>query len=199
MTDTLLIFIKNPEKGKAKTRLAKTMGEDKALEIYLRLLNHTRKQSLELNVHRALYYSAFVDHQDEWSNEAFEKRLQASGDLGNRMNRAFSEHLKNGNKVLIIGSDCAQLRSHHIQDAMDALDQHDVVIGPAKDGGYYLLGMKSEQAFLFENMPWSEPNLLAETLKKSEEQRIHVFLLPELSDVDTESEWLEFGIPFILD
>ncbi|MEM6723458.1 MAG: TIGR04282 family arsenosugar biosynthesis glycosyltransferase [Bacteroidota bacterium] len=197
--NALLIFIKNPEKGKVKTRLAKTLGDDQALAIYHRLLKHTRTISISLEIKRYLYYSQFIDQQDDWPNQQFDKQLQASGDLGNRMKSAFAEHLSAHQKVLIIGSDCAQLRSDHLQAALTMLDQREVVIGPAKDGGYYLIGMRSRQDFIFENMPWSQENLLEQTLKKLREQSVSYELLPELSDVDTEAEWKAFGAPYVFD
>ncbi|MEO1435128.1 MAG: TIGR04282 family arsenosugar biosynthesis glycosyltransferase [Bacteroidota bacterium] len=196
--NALLIFIKNPEKGKVKTRLARTLGDDQALEIYLRLLKHTRTVSQQVDSKRYLYYSQFINQQDDWSNEAFEKRIQASGNLGNRMEAAFREHLSDHHKVLIIGSDCAQIRSHHLQEAFELLDHHSVVIGPAKDGGYYLLGMNARHDFLFESMPWSQDNLLEQTLKKLKEQSVSYELLSALSDVDTEAEWKAYGASYVL-
>lgn len=198
-TNALLIFIKNPEKGKVKTRLAKTLGDDQALAIYRRLLKHTQTVSLALELKRYLYYSQFIDDQDNWPNDHFNKRLQASGDLGNRMGTAFAEHLKTHQKVLIIGSDCAQLRPEHLQEALDKLDQHPVVIGPAIDGGYYLLGMHTRHDFLFEDMPWSQDHLLERTKEKLREQSVSFELLSELSDVDTEAEWKAYGAPYVLD
>ena len=157
----LIIFIKNPEKGKVKTRLAKTVGDDKALQIYLALMEHTRAIALSVEAQRYLFYSQSIGEQDDWSDQQFIKKIQASGDLGQRMEQAFSKALAENEKVLIIGSDCASLIATIVEQAFVALDDHDYVLGPAMDGGYYLLGMKKPSAFLFDQMPWNFVERLA--------------------------------------
>lgn len=191
--DALLLFVKNPEKGKVKTRLAKTMGDDMALKIYLALLGHTRNIALEIPSHRFLFYSSFVDQRDDWSNEAFKKRLQHPGDLGTRMSEAFREVLEHHSKAVIIGSDCASLTTEIVQSAFDQLDQHDFVIGPAKDGGYYLLGMKTHSPTLFQDIAWSTEEVFPSTVKKINALNGSYFLLPELSDIDYEEDWKQYG------
>ena len=92
MENALIIFIKNPQLGKAKTRLAATLGKEKALEIYLFLLAHTRQVAEACNTEKHLYYSEFIDEQDDWSNNIFQKHLQDQNpDLGQKMNKAFSD------------------------------------------------------------------------------------------------------------
>jgi rSAM/selenodomain-associated transferase 1 len=190
---TTLIFIKNPELGKAKTRLAATVGAERALSIYRQLLAHTRRVVRAVEARRLLYYSRFVDTQDEWSAAEFDKRLQVAGDLGLRMQQAFAEAFaEGGGPVLIIGSDCAELSPAIIEEAFRQLETHDIVIGPARDGGYYLLGMRTFTPAVFQDMEWSTAEVLQQTLARIPEGHSY-FLLPTLSDVDTEADWLTYG------
>jgi uncharacterized protein len=182
----LIIFVKNPELGKVKTRLAKTIGDEKALQIYLRLLEHTRKISSKVAVNQAVYYTDFIDSNDIWSESQFRKYLQTGYDLGERMQNAFATAFDEGfEKVVIIGSDCPQLNQAHIQQAFDELLTHDVVIGPAVDGGYYLLGMSQLIPELFTNKLWSSDQVLRQTLADLNRLEYSYYLLDELRDIDT--------------
>ncbi len=190
MERTLLIFIKNPEWGKAKTRLAKTVGNDRALEIYHLLLKYTRTVALATRADKALYYSSFLE-EDEWDASIFDKHVQVGNDLGERMGNAFNDAFEAGtDKAVIIGSDCGELTPEILEKAFLALDEVPLVLGPAKDGGYYLLGMRKFHPSLFEAMPWSQANLLTKTLEKVEGLGLAYHLLPTLSDVDREEDWL---------
>ena len=197
MENALLLFVRNPEKGKVKTRLARDLGDDQALEIYLRLMAHSRQCALGVEADRFLFYSDFVDRDDDFSNENFRKYVQCAGDLGARMDYAFSLPFKIGGyrKVVIIGSDCPGLSPELINQAFDALDEHDVVLGPSLDGGYYLLGMKRWQRNLFEGKAWSTDSVLSDTRKQIEQSGGRLALLPELRDVDTAADWEAEGRP----
>ncbi len=189
MKEVLLIFIKNPELGKAKTRIAKEVGDEKALSIYLELLEHTRNISRKLNADKWVCYSSFIDQEDEW-RPPFQKHLQGSGDLGQKMLQAFKEALSLYNKALIIGSDCADISTTIIEQAFEALNEVDVVIGPAEDGGYYLLGMKQLIPNLFEHKHWSTESVFADTMKDIERLALSHHLLPILSDIDYYEDYL---------
>lgn len=181
----LMIFIRNPEMGKVKTRLASDVGDTEALRIYQRLLETTRKVAGKVKAGKQLWYSTFVDPKDAWPEEHFEKQLQPQGDLGKRMATAFTNAFETGfQKVVIIGSDCPGISSELIENAFDKLSDHNVVVGPANDGGYYLLGMSSFWD-LFENVAWSSPKVLPETIKKMRKFGLKYFMLPELTDLDT--------------
>ncbi|MEM9887395.1 MAG: TIGR04282 family arsenosugar biosynthesis glycosyltransferase [Bacteroidota bacterium] len=193
MQQTLLIFIKNPELGKAKTRIAQAVGDEKALQIYLELLAHTRKVAKAVNANRHLYYSRFIDESDEWTRQDFQKFLQSKGTLGTRMAQAFQTAFQTSEKVLIIGSDCASLSTEIVTKAFDALDRHDFVLGPATDGGYYLLGMKKFQPSVFEAIAWSTAQVFPTTIQRIEALEQSYFLLPELSDIDHWEDWLKYG------
>ena len=182
----LIIFIKNPEIGKVKTRLAATIGAQKALDIYKKLLKYTAQITGELSLEKHVWYSSYIDKNDPFFKSDYLKFLQAEGGLGEKMSEAFEMVFDQGaEKVVIIGSDCAELEPHHITEAYDQLDKVDVVLGPAKDGGYYLLGMNHFYPELFKEMTWSNSEVLHETLKRAQGSNLKSYLLPELNDVDT--------------
>ena len=192
----LLLFIKNPVLGKVKTRLAASVGNEMALEIYKKLLKHTRSIALEVkDLDRCLYYDQWIEEHDEWDNKAFSKYLQSNGDLGVRMAKAFEQSFKDGaDKVVIIGSDCAQLRSSDIEAAFLALDHADVVFGPAKDGGYYLCGLRAFNPAVFHLAAWSTDTVLQESLELCSKHELSVSLLRSLSDIDKLEDWQQYGL-----
>ena len=179
----LLIFTRNPELGKVKTRLAKTIGNESALNIYKFLLNHTKEVTQDLNCDKAVYYSVKVRNNDIWDASNYQKHQQNGDDLGIRMKNAFQEAFdKSYEKVLIIGSDLYDLNPNHINEAFEKLNSNDVVIGPAEDGGYYLLGMKELHSEVFKNKDWGTSTVRQDTL--NDLQNVSVHLLETLNDVD---------------
>ncbi len=198
MENTLIIFIKNPRLGKVKTRLAATLGKEKALEIYLKLLSHTRLVALATKAERNLFYSDYIDNKDEWDNELFIKHLQDQNpDLGHKMFSAFMLLKSLGKKkVMIIGSDCLELTPDISNSSFKLLDENDAIIGPATDGGYYSVGFNLEkldekvliQTFL--NKKWSHNNVCLEATNGFEAQSVSFALLPTLSDVDVADDVL---------
>jgi rSAM/selenodomain-associated transferase 1 len=190
---TLIIFVRNPALGKVKTRLASTMGVQKALDIYHILLDKTRQAALGCHAARWLYYSDFVPETDGWNPAFFHKKTQHGDGLGERMERAFQEAFEAGaEKAVIIGSDCPELDGAILDDAFAMLDHADVVLGPVPDGGYYLLGMKTLLPALFHGIEWSTEKVLEKTLEKAAAAGKLVAMLPELYDVDTEADWVKF-------
>ncbi len=187
----LLIFIKNPLKGTVKTRLAQSIGDEQALMVYQYLLQHTRNtvNHLSSEYHKLLFYSNFINTHDEWLATDYDKHLQSEGDLGNKMYEAFSVGFAKGyTHLVIIGSDCLALDTTILQEAFTALLQHDFVVGPAKDGGYYLLGMQSLEQSLFKNKQWSSATVLSDTLADIAALGKSYYLLPQLSDIDYVSD-----------
>ena len=179
----LLIFTRNPELGKAKTRLAKTVGDETALEIYKFLLEKTCNVSAKVTADKAVYYSVKVRYKDIWDENSYQKHQQVGEDLGIRMLHAFKNGFDAGyQKVLIIGSDLYDLTSEIIESAFVELDTNDVVIGPAEDGGYYLLGMNSLHTAIFKNKDWGTSSVRKDTLADLKDKKVH--LLQELNDVD---------------
>lgn len=189
MSKALIIFIKNPVLGKVKTRLAATVGDITAFEVYKKLLNHTQKITLLIDADKFLFYADFINREDRWPNGRFIKHLQKGNDLGERMCNAFENTFLNKyQKVIIIGSDCIDLSASVIEDAYKLLNKSDVVIGPAKDGGYYLLGMKELYQCLFKNVSWSTSLVLKQTLSICKSQHLNYSLLPTLTDIDVEND-----------
>ena len=182
----LLVFARNPELGKVKTRLAKSIGEKKALEIYHHLLRKTKDIALKVSCFRVVCYSDFVDFNDLFDPTYFYKDEQYGEDLGQRMNNAITSSFEEGaERVVIIGSDCYDLTSTIIQSAFESLKFKDAVLGPAKDGGYYLIGMNSSNPTIFENKEWGSSNVLLDTLLSTKELGLSYELLETLNDVDT--------------
>jgi rSAM/selenodomain-associated transferase 1 len=189
MKKTLLIFAKNLIHGEVKTRLASTVGHDKAMTVYEQLIAHTIETTKHLSVDKTVFYSKRIELEDAWDNKIYEKNIQTGNDLGDKMKNAFATVFGNRNKKLvIIGTDCPDLNASVIMNAYVYLEDHDIVIGPASDGGYYLLGMKKLHPRLFEKIDWSTEKVLAQTLKICESSNLSTFLLPELSDIDDEND-----------
>lgn len=180
----LIIFTRNPELGQCKTRLAKTIGNEAALKIYTYLLKHTAQVSETVKADKYVFYSESINKNDLWNTDVFRKKLQYGTDLGTRMENAFTELFRLGyEKVMIIGSDLLDLNQQHIENAFETMNHHDMVIGPSKDGGYYLLGMKKIHENIFKNKTWGTETVLKETL--NDLHNIDVELLEELNDIDT--------------
>ena len=188
--NVLMIFVKNPVTGRVKTRLAKDIGDEKALKVYQQLLYITKKICDEVNACRQVWYSEEIEHGDLWESDNYSKYKQQGKGLGRRMKHAFEQIFERDcGKAVIIGSDCALLKPHHIEDAFRNLETHDVVIGPSRDGGYYLLGMRRFIPQLFEGKAWSTSDVLEQTLSDCETLGLSTAVLETLNDVDTKEDW----------
>lgn len=181
--NALIIFTRNPELGKCKTRLANSIGDEEALKIYKDLLQHTANVSKKVNAKRFVFYSENIQQNDIWDNSYFKKKLQKGNDLGERMENAFQTLFSKGfKKVIIVGSDLLDLTENIIENAYLKLDVNDAVIGPAEDGGYYLLGMKTRSKKVFKNKDWG-----TETVYKNTEKDFFgksLYVLETLNDID---------------
>lgn len=185
LTTALIVFVRHPEPGKVKTRLAKVIGDEKALTVYKKLLNHTQQITSPLSCRKFVYYAEDVIEHDLWSSPGFTKRKQSGNDLGERMANAFKELFDQGfKKVLIIGSDCYQLQTEIIQEAINFLSIKEVVTGPTFDGGYYLLGTDHFVPELFADKNWSTDQVIKQTLEDIERLNLSYCLLRKLHDVD---------------
>jgi uncharacterized protein len=182
----LIIFIKNPILGKVKTRLAEEIGPQKALDVYEKLLGITRQVCDYAPYRKFLFYSDFIDEADQWSNDIYEKHLQTGKDLGEKMFNAFVKVLDDPsiNRVCIIGSDCPKLSPELIEKAFLALETHRYVLGPATDGGYYLLGLSEIHKEVFQNKRWSTATVLRQTIDSLHNVRQTYYFLPTLSDIE---------------
>ena len=183
----LLIFTRNPEFGKVKTRLARDIGHQAALDIYKFLLAHTAKICTPLDTEKAVYYSEEIPNNDLWNATVFQKKKQIGEDLGERMQNAFAEGFNLGySKIIIIGSDLYDIETKDLEHAFKVLNNHEIVIGPAEDGGYYLLGMKQLHPKLFKNKNWGTATVLQDTI--NELKKSNYKLLEKRNDVDLYSD-----------
>jgi uncharacterized protein len=197
MTKALLVFVKNPILGEVKTRLAQTVGEVKALSIYEQLLTLTCDVARSVVAQRFVYYSSFINNNDQWHADLFNKKNQVNGDLGLRMKMAFADAFALGHsKVVLIGSDCYHLTQEIIDKAYNALQENEVVIGPAFDGGYYLIGMNRPILELFDDITWSSERVLTQTKVKLTQFKVSYTLLEQLNDIDEFCDLLDTDLSY---
>lgn len=192
-TDLLIYFTRYPEPGTTKTRLIPALGPEGAAKLQREMTEHTLRHSptprASLDV-QVRYTSAERSAMRRWLGPDYLYAPQGDGDLGDRMARALDEGFVQAyGKVVLCGTDCPALNSRHTAEAFDALDAADVVLGPAADGGYYLIGMSLQSApdeisSLFTGVAWSTSDARVQTLENAEKLGLTVELLEELSDVD---------------
>lgn len=181
--DLLIVFVKNIVLGKVKTRLAKSIGDTGAFNVYKQLFNITQAQTLKLNIDRHIYFSDVVINSP-WPND--EKFVQKGSDIGIRMENAFKKGFELGyEKIILIGSDLPDISEKIISDGFNKLDETNFVFGPAMDGGYYLVGMKKLMFGLFQNKPWSTSDLMITTHWFIVDKGNSISYLEELNDIDT--------------
>tara|TARA_R110002096_G_scaffold161174_4_gene327702 strand:- start:4436 stop:5065 length:630 start_codon:yes stop_codon:yes gene_type:complete len=181
--ELIIVFVKNIKLGKVKTRLAKTIGNQGAFEVYSELVKITEQATENVLADKRIYFSDVIVNS-KWKHHS--KAVQKGSDLGERMKNAFIDGFKAGyNRIVLIGSDLPDIKSEHLENGLQALHKNEVVFGPAEDGGYYLIGLNKMHDFIFENKPWSESNLLEETINELNEKRIKFSTLVALNDIDT--------------
>ena len=191
---TLIIFVKAARSGTVKTRLAKDLGDEAACAAYRQLvedlLNHLGKLS-KVELH-------FTPKDSEleikrWLRQGWTLQPQGEGDLGTRLQKAFGTAFARGSKrVVIIGSDCPYIVAEDIRQAWAALEENQIVIGPATDGGYWLIGLREEHPQLFTGISWSTNVVCETTLARAKAAGLRVKILRELTDVDTAADWQQF-------
>ncbi|MDH3890110.1 MAG: TIGR04282 family arsenosugar biosynthesis glycosyltransferase [candidate division Zixibacteria bacterium] len=194
------LMAKYPQRGQVKTRLAADIGADEALRVYNDLLSRAIavvSDLKEAHFGRAVFVTP-SNLRDQFKNDHPELDAywsQSEGDLGVRMNQALALllSLPNINKAILIGTDIPEIDGDIIQQASDALDDHDCVIGPTVDGGYYLIGMREVKAGLFQAVAWGTPSVLSETLTICGQLGLAVRLLPELRDLDDLDDLKQFA------
>ncbi|WP_291778476.1 TIGR04282 family arsenosugar biosynthesis glycosyltransferase [Cecembia sp.] len=193
----LIIFQKNVIPGKVKTRIAVDLGDEKAVEIYRFLINRTHKEVSKLEgVDIFMFFSEKLEIPS-WKPKGgiLKGCLQNGKDLGEKMESAFEEIFYKGFKqAVIIGTDCPEITTEIIYNAFNKLNSFDVVLGPAKDGGYYLLGMKQIFHELFKNIPWSTSEVLETTIAHAIQEQISYTTLETLSDIDTAQDWENYHL-----
>jgi hypothetical protein len=189
----LLIFTRNPKLGKCKTRLAATIGDQAALDIYMILIRHTAEITKDLSCSKEVYYSEEVPENDLWGKDNYAKQLQKGNDLGERMYNAFKSGFQKGyKKIILIGSDIYDLNSETIEEAFVEIENADFVIGPAADGGYYLVGMKTLNNEIFQNKNWGTETVLEDTLNNLNHKKVK--LLEIKNDIDVYEDLEDIGV-----
>lgn len=185
MDRALIIFQKNPELGKVKTRLAETIGKQNALLIYTVLVEHTHQIVCQIDAKKYLYFSNYVENNLKSLN--YTLKVQNGQDLGERMLNAISEVIQEGAKqVVLLGTDCYELTHEIIENAFHMLETNDYCIGPAVDGGYYLIGTTFPDGVVFLGKQWSTETVMEEAKKSIQNLGKKMALLETLSDVDYE-------------
>ena len=190
MNERLIVFTRYPEPGKSKTRLIPVLGPEGAAQLQREMTQHVLGWAKALATCRPLCLEVcFEGGDDSLMRQAFGNdltyRRQAVGDLGQRMHAAFEAAFQAGShRAVLIGTDCPELDGRLVQAAFDRLGENDLVLGPASDGGYYLIGLRSPAPALFDGIAWGTGEVLRVTLSVAEAAGLSVTLLPRLSDVD---------------
>ena len=187
----VLVFCKNQIIGKVKSRLALKIGKQKAFFVYSNLVNNTASivNSLSSDVH--VYYSDYIEENDDFKSPKIKKFIQKGNNLGDRLINALSISFKNFSPVVIIGSDLWELEISDIEDAFRILKNKNVVIGPSTDGGYYLIGMNYLDTKIFENKNWGQESVLNDTIRDIDD-KTNIHLLDEKTDIDTYDDLCQF-------
>jgi rSAM/selenodomain-associated transferase 1 len=187
MKKALIIFQKNPEPGKVKTRLAATIGDENAMKIYNVLVNHTHALASKIDAKKYLFFSNFIENDEKWSK--YERKVQTGEDLGLRMFNAILEVKREGaEQIVVLGTDCYELTDSIINEAFHKLENNDYCIGPAVDGGYYLIGTKTPDDEVFLGKEWSTEHVFREAKQSIQDKGKKLAILEALSDVDYEED-----------
>ena len=191
--ERLIVFVRAPQEGAVKTRLAATLGAPAALVAYQRLLttvcNHLDSLPPSSVEFRHTPDDAGIQ-LSPWMRRGWACEPQGSGSLGKRLERATADAFSSGvQRLVLIGSDCPDLTASDIQSAWNALHVHDVVLGPAEDGGYWAIGLRAPVPEVFRDIPWSTPSVLETTLDRCRTLKLSTKTLRQLRDVDTQADW----------
>lgn len=199
MAEKLIIFTRFPEAGTTKTRLIPVLGPTGAAALQRRLSERTVRRGRELAANRGAALEICHAGGDGgviggWLGDDLATAPQGEGDLGTRMAGAFARAWQeNFTRVVLVGADCPGLSRAILQAGFVALADHDLVLGPAVDGGYYLLGLSRPAPELFANQPWGTESLLAATLAVARQSGLALQLLKELADVDRPEDLHHLG------
>ena len=182
----LLVFAKAPVLGHVKTRLQPIYSPQQSVDLHTQLVNGCLLMAATVSdcVTELWVGSAHHGWSDLSHRYQFDILQQQGEDLGDRMSHAFQQTLTTAPKAILIGTDCPFITRSYLLDAFDKLDEYDVVIGPAEDGGYVLIGLTAEQSDLFTGISWGSDRVLTETVEKIKELELRYKLLPTLRDID---------------
>ncbi len=184
----LMIFTRYPEPGKAKTRLIPVLGADGAADLHRRMTEHTIDQAktIKTDCIISVYFTGgTVEQMQHWLGHDLQYRSQHAGDLGDRLIDAFQTAFAQGaSSAIAIGTDCPAITSELLTIAFDQLNQHDLTIGSALDGGYYLIGLRRCIPELFRGITWSTDVVFQQTLTIAKRLALEISNLPVLNDID---------------
>ncbi|RJP75059.1 MAG: DUF2064 domain-containing protein [Candidatus Abyssobacteria bacterium SURF_17] len=186
----LIVFARYPIPGETKTRLMPALGPHGAAELQQRMTEHAMARAREFmtasSIPVVVYYEGGTPRlMRQWLGRGVSYRRQASDDLGSRMARTFVEVFTSGaSRAVMVGTDCPGLTPAHLGEAFDALERSDLVLGPASDGGYYLIGLKRMAGQLFGGVPWGTGAVLDRTLRIASDLGLSTKLVGTLDDVD---------------
>ncbi len=189
-----VLFVRAPRRGTVKTRLARSLGEDNALEAYRALLTVTCRALRELNhVELRVTPDDGLHELESWCAPGWTLAPQGTGSLGERLATTVVDHFQNGaTSVVIIGSDCPDITAQDIRNAHNALANADVVLGPATDGGYWLIGLRHPAVGIFDDIAWSTDAVFQQTQARAASLNLSLATLRPLDDVDTHEDWLRW-------
>jgi len=199
VADALAIFVKSPRAGQVKTRLGDAIGADEAAELYRSLGRQVVEQCVDPARHgTTVWFAPAADEAEirSWLGDLGVDAFvpQSDGGLGVRMAGMFEDHFARGaSRVVVIGSDCPGMGRSKVQLALDSLDAADMAIGPARDGGYYLLGLRKPAPALFEAVSWSTDHVFQQTMRNAMALGLRVVVLPALRDLDTVEDACALG------
>jgi len=189
----LIVFAKNPLLGKVKTRLAKSAGDAKALSIYEQLLAENQNLCSRLDWPKTIYYADFIDTSDRWEEQLTTKRLQAQvPNLGIRLQAAIQETWQHGQPIIVTGTDCPSIEASHLTQTAELLNDYDAVIGPATDGGFYLLGLRTWHDGLFDDIQWSTDRVMNQLISNLDRLHLSYSQIESLTDIDFYKDWIEY-------
>jgi rSAM/selenodomain-associated transferase 1 len=185
MTRLIVVFGREPIPGRVKTRLASAVGEDRAAEIYTRLLEHTLTEATATGI--GVVLSLAQAQTGQWKPPpGLQIEVQSEGDLGRRMGQSFRRHFTmDADQVLLIGSDCPGVTRDHLLKALEMLSSAPVVLGPAEDGGYWAIAQQAPGVDCFSGVPWSSDKTLEITRERLRMLGVEWAEIETLEDVDT--------------
>lgn len=189
---TLGIFLKQPKAGRVKTRLGRHLGMQRAADIYAAFIHDIITRFCVMADRRYLCHAQLdaENYFQSLAGEDYELWPQPEGSLGERMSAFFHTRLRNSqDRAVIIGTDSPTLPASYVETAFEELQRADCVLGPATDGGYYLVGFRARPLPIFDDIPWSTPEVLESTMQRLESLDVQFSLLPPWYDVDTPDDW----------
>lgn len=190
----ILLFTRYPEPGKSKTRLIPALGPTGAASLQQKMTERAVKQAIGYSHPRDcqldIYFTGgSTARMQQWLGDQLTLHRQAHGDLGEKMHSAFAAHHRQSQQCILIGSDCPAITTTLLTEAFCLLQDHDMVIGPATDGGYYLIGLNNRRTQphpdLFSHMAWGTSDVYDMTIARANHLNLHWAALPKLHDIDT--------------